>query len=106
MWKIMNKSDLLFGILVIAGFAAVGYLMKDYTGVYPSPTPLPSACNSDADCAIRSTGCNCCGYTYTCASKDAKDGICSLTSDQMNCKCAIRIPQSCNCVNKVCEDVW
>jgi len=101
----MNKKLLIIiivvGILLIISPFAYFFLKSAYADWHNKR--IDYSCNVDADCVVKSTGCNCCGYTSACMNKDSVSGICDIPTSQMVCECINPRPTTCECINNKCQ---
>ena len=61
------------------------------------------SCSTDDDCIAKKTGCNCCGYTYSCVNKEAEEYLCE--QEMFPCTCINEQPKSCGCNDGKCQNI-
>lgn len=97
----MKKLSIIIvaAILLIISFFAYSFLKDSYS----DNKQIDYSCNVDADCAVKSTGCNCCGDTFGCMNRRSDPGICDIPTSEMVCDCVNPRPRSCECINNECQ---
>ncbi|MCX6750734.1 MAG: hypothetical protein NTZ83_04710 [Candidatus Pacearchaeota archaeon] len=101
----MKRKLLIIIIVVVILLISSPFVYFFFKNIYAdwNNKKIDYSCNVDADCAVKSAGCSCCGYGYACMNKDSISGICGLAPSQMTCECLPLKPTSCECINGKCQ---